>query len=120
MKLSKTNPLTWLASLRLTVVLLTMSMYLIFVGTLAQVELGIWQVVEKYFRSLYVEVPFDVFRSLLYPGSDVRWGGWHPFPGGFLVIGLLLVNLLAAHAMRFKVTGKGKLLWTGVGLMIFG
>lgn len=120
MKLSKTNPLSWLASLRLTVVLLAMAMYLIFVGTLAQVELGIWQVVEKYFRSLYVMVPFDVFRSLLYPGSEVRWRGAHPFPGGFLIIGLLLVNLLAAHAVRYKMTGKGPALLGGFGLVLFG
>lgn len=120
MKLSKSNPLSWLASLRLTVVLLSMSMYLIFVGTLAQVELGIWQVVEKYFRSLYVDVPFDVFRSLLYPGSEVRWGGSHPFPGGFLLIGLLLINLLAAHAVRFKVTGTGKQLVLGGGFVAIG
>ncbi len=120
MKLSKTNPLSWLSSLRLTVVLLSMSMYLIFVGTLAQVELGIWQVVEKYFRSIYVMVPFDVFRSLLYPGSEEHWPGAHPFPGGFLIIGLLLVNLLAAHAVRYKVTGKGKALYAGFGLILIG
>lgn len=120
MNLSKSNPLSWLASLRLTVVLLAMSMYLIFVGTLAQVELGIWQVVETYFRSLYVMVPFDVFRSLLYPGSEVRWRGAHPFPGGFLIIALLLINLLAAHAVRFKVTGKGSALLAGYGLILVG
>lgn len=120
MKASKTNPLTWLASLRLTVVLLAASMYLIFVGTLAQVELGIWQVVEKYFRSLVVDVPFDVFRSLLYPGSETTWKGSHPFPGGFLLIGLLLINLLAAHAVRFKITGSGTTLWIGVGLIAIG
>jgi hypothetical protein len=120
MKLSKTNPLSWLASLRLTVVLLAMSMYLIFVGTLAQVELGIWQVVEKYFRSIYVYVPFDVYRSLLYPGSVEEWSYGHWFPGGFLIIGLLLVNLLAAHALRYKVTGKGNALWLGYGLVLIG
>ena len=124
MKTSNANPLTWLASLRLTVVLLALSMYLIFVGTLAQVELGIWQVVEKYFRSLYVDVPFDVFRSLIYPGSEPQtegfWSYSHPFPGGFLLIALLLINLLAAHAMRFKVTGKGNALLIGGVLVFFG
>lgn len=124
MKLSKANPLAWLASLRLTVVLLAMAMYLIFVGTLAQVELGIWQVVEKYFRSGFVYVPFDVFRSLVYPGSEpIEEGLWsygHWFPGGFLVIGLLLINLLAAHAIRFRVTGKGPGLLLGYGLMMVG
>ena len=127
---SKNNPITWLASLRLTVVLLAMAMYLIFVGTLAQVELGIWQVVHDYFRlgniriygvwTGFVEVRFDVYRSLLYPGSETEWRGWHPFPGGFLIIGALLVNLVAAHALRYKVTGKGKELSVGYGLILLG
>lgn len=116
-KLSKANPLSWLASLRLTVVLLTLGMYLIFVGTLAQVEAGIWQVISEYFRSWIVQVPFDVFRALLYPGSENTWPGSHPFPGGFLIIALLLINLIAAHALRFKVTGKGGKLWAGIGLI---
>lgn len=120
MKHSPYNPLTWLASLRLTVTLLAMSMYLIFVGTLAQVENGIWQVVEQYFRSVVVMVPFDVFRSLIYPGSTVRWDYAHPFPGGYTLIGLLVVNLLAAHAMRYKVMGKGKTLLAGYGLILLG
>ena len=40
-----------LASLRLTVLLLTLAMILIFVGTLAQTQLGVWQAVDTYFRS---------------------------------------------------------------------
>lgn len=120
MKPSKNNPIAWLASLRLTVTLLAMTMYLIFVGTLAQVELGIWQVVEKYFRSAFVYVPFDVFRSLLYPGSKETWSFGHWFPGGFLLIGLLLANLLAAHALRFKIAGKGSALVIGAGLILVG
>jgi len=117
---SNYNPLMWLASLRLTVVLLAMGMYLIFVGTLAQVELGIWEVVSTYFRSWYVKVPFDVFRALLYPGSDTHWKGKHPFPGGFLILAALMVNLLAAHAMRFKIVGKGKALSGGLALIFVG
>lgn len=120
MKLSKYNPLSWLASLRVTVVLLAMAMYLIFVGTLAQVEAGIWQVVDEYFRSWFVRVKFDVFRSILNPGSTEPWKGAHWFPSGFLVIGALLVNLVAAHAVRFKIMGKGKPLWIGVALIAVG
>lgn len=123
MKLSKTNPLSWLASLRLTVVLLGLSMYLIFVGTLAQVENGIWWVVDNYFREGtwgMVRVEFDVFRSLLYPGSEVKWPGWHPFPSGYVIIAALLVNLIAAHALRFKITGKGTPLLAGIGLVLLG
>jgi hypothetical protein len=123
MTLSKNNPLSWLASLRLTVVLLALSMYLIFVGTLAQTENGIWWVVKHYFREGnwgVVWVQFDVFRALIAPGSEDKWPGAHPFPSGFVIIGALLINLLAAHTLRFKVTGKGGALGLGIGLIVLG
>ena len=41
-------------SLRLTVVLLVLSMILIFAATIDQVNLGIWAVQQKWFRSLFV------------------------------------------------------------------
>jgi hypothetical protein len=101
----KRNPLvtalTALASLRLTVVLFVLAMLLVFFGTLAQVDLGIWTVVDRYFRSLAVWVPLQIFfpRTFRVPGS-------FPFPGGWLLGGLLLTNLLAAHAVRFKLGWK--------------
>src|SRR4051794_27493855 len=90
-----------LASLRVTVVLFALSLFLVFVGTLAQMDEGIWTVVPKYFRSLYVWVPLQLFfkRSFHVSGS-------FPFPGGWLLGGALLVNLLAAHAVRFKPSWK--------------
>ncbi len=42
--------LTPLASLKLTVVLLLMAIFIVFAGTLAQTEKDIWQVVHDYFR----------------------------------------------------------------------
>jgi len=123
MKANPANPLTWLASLRLTVTLLVLAMYLIFVGTLAQTENGIWWVVEHYFREGtwgLVRVEFDVFRALVDPDSDTTWSGWHPFPSGFVIIGALVINLIAAHAMRYKVKGKGKPLLIGWGLIAVG
>jgi hypothetical protein len=93
--------LTLLASLRLTVVLFALSFVLVFCGTLAQVDAGIWTVVNKYFRSAYVWIPFQIFI----PRSITVSGGF-PFPGGWLLGGVLLVNLLAAHLVRFKVSWK--------------
>src|SRR5262245_26420790 len=90
-----------LASLRITVVLFVFSILLIFFGTLAQVDLGIHFIVTKYFRTAVVWVPLQIF----FPRSMVVSGGF-PFPGGWLLGGLLLVNLLAAHAIRFKVNWK--------------
>src|SRR4051812_16416116 len=49
------------ASLRLTVVLLGLSLFLVFAGTLAQIDAGIWSVVGQYFRSIVVWIPFQLF-----------------------------------------------------------
>ena len=49
------NPiLKFFSSLRLTVVLLTLSLVLIFFGTLDQVEYGIWETQKRYFESFFV------------------------------------------------------------------
>ncbi|MEM9414767.1 MAG: cytochrome c biogenesis protein ResB [Planctomycetota bacterium] len=108
----------WLASLRLTVALLALSTVLVFLGTLAQVELGVWDAVERYFRSFFVWVPLDVLRSVLAPGSKQAWPGEFIFPGGFLLLGLLIENLVAAHTVRYKVRARGRSL--GLGLALLG
>jgi hypothetical protein len=77
-------------SLRLTVVLLVLGLVLVFAATIDQVNLGIWAVQEKYFRSFVV---------LAKPFGDVPIP---VFPGGYLLGGLLLINLISAHLYRFK------------------
>src|SRR5688500_17543637 len=52
-----------LASLRLTVVLFSMSLLLVFWGTWAQVDAGIWTVVNQYFRAALVLIPL---RTILF------------------------------------------------------
>lgn len=91
------NVLKPLSSLRLTVILLALSIFLIFAGTWAQIDLGIWVVLKTYFRAFFVMIPLQIFlpRSWHVPGAI-------PYPGGFLLGGLLMVNLLTAHAVRFK------------------
>src|SRR5947209_6059705 len=58
-----------LASLKLTVVLLALSIVLVFCGTLAQIDHGIWVVVKMYFRSFFVWIPLQIFfpRTLHVP-----------------------------------------------------
>jgi ABC-type transport system involved in cytochrome c biogenesis permease subunit len=102
-----------LASLQLTVVLFSLSMLLVFFGTLAQMDYGIWTVVDKYFWSWYVMVPFELFHKFLgvfwkeqFPPDSPAWSGAFPFPAGKLLGGLMLLNLLAAHAIRFRLSWK--------------
>ncbi len=93
----------FLVSLKLTVVLLVLGMLLVFAATLDQVNLGIWAVQEKYFRSFIVYGRFGSFAVPM-------------FPGGYLVGGLLLANLVAAHIHRFSFTWRK----TGIQLAHLG
>lgn len=90
-----------LASLKLTVVLMAMAMFIVLAGTLAQRELGIWAVMSHYFR---VPIAWISVRSLSFDLIDTK--ATFPFPGGWLIGGAMLVNLLAAHVMRFQMTWK--------------
>src|SRR5262245_51309415 len=89
------------ASLRVTVVLFALSIVLVFFGTLAQVYLGTHSAVTVYFRCALVWVPLQIF----FPKS-VEVAGSFPYPRGWLLGGLLLANLLAAHTVRFQVSWK--------------
>jgi len=108
-----------ISSLRLTVVLFALSMVLILAGTLAQTNSGIWTVVDQYFRSIYVAIPFQIFI----PRKVATIPGVFPFPGGLTLGVLLFVNLLAAHLVRFKLTWKRSgiiLAHAGVLLLLVG
>ncbi len=96
----------FLVSLKLTVALLVLGMLLVFVATLDQVNLGIWAVQMKYFRS------FVVYSHI----GDVAVP---IFPGGYLVGGLLLANLIAGHIYRFGfVWRKAGIFLTHFGLIL--
>ena len=82
-----------LASLRLTVFLLVLSMILVLLGTLEQVHWGVWHVQKVYFSSWLCFYPMDAT-------SAVRM----PLPGGFLIGALLILNLAFAHFRHFKAT----------------
>ena len=87
--------LNFFTSLRLTVACLAMALVLVFIGTLAQVRIGLYEAQTQYFHSLVVFwTPKD---------TQLRIPVW---PGGYLLGGLLLVNLIAAHIKRFSLTRK--------------
>jgi len=91
-----------LADLRLTLTLLSLSMVLVFVATLEQVRIGIRGAQAEFFESMY-----GIWH---YP--EQFWGGDFlnslpiPIPGGYLLGGLLILNLIAAFVTRFQWTGK--------------
>ena len=88
------------ASLRLTVLLLGLAMVLIFVGTIAQTRLGVWQAVDSYFRSWIAMVDPSLFFSALDGAPSV------PIPGGYTIAGAMILNLLGAHAVQFRATRR--------------
>src|SRR5258708_886402 len=99
-------------SRRLTVVCLALGLVLVFIGTLAQVDLGLYKAQNEFFRSFFIY-------------WAPRGASWRipVFPGGYLVGTVLLVNLLAAHIKRFTLTRKKIGIWmvhVGVMLMLLG
>jgi hypothetical protein len=101
-----------LTSLKLTIFCLACAMVLVFVGTLDQVHIGIYEAQNRYFKSffLYFTPPRTTLR--------IPW-----FPGGYVIGGLLLVNLIAAHVSRFKFSWKKAgilLVHSGLILLLVG
>src|SRR5438876_1752264 len=81
-------PLDWLinffTSLKLAVACLALGLVLVFAGTLAQVDLGLFKAQNEFFRSFFI-----------YWGP--KGASWKipVFPGGYLIGGVLLINLVA-------------------------
>jgi ABC-type transport system involved in cytochrome c biogenesis permease subunit len=94
-----------LASLYITVTLIVLSMVLIYAGTWAQIDHNIHDVQKDYFHSFFTWIRFQTLCPRPAPGQKEIPGGF-PMPGGYLVGGMMLLNLLAAHVVRFKITLK--------------
>ena len=103
-------------SLKLTVLLLALSMVLVFAGTLAQVDKGIWTVMDQYFRCYIAMIDLPIFfpRNLNIPAIKI------PFPGGFMIGWLLTINLLTVHAAAFKILVKVGRRIAGIALLLIG
>jgi ResB-like family len=107
------NPLLgFFGSLRLTVVCLALALVLVFWGTLAQVELGLYKAQNEFFRSFFI-----------YWGP--KGGSWRIpiFPGGYLIGGVLLINLVVSQLRRFTFSASKVGLWMvhfGLILLLLG
>ncbi len=104
-----------LASLKLAIVLLCLSMLLVFAGTGAQKYDGIWDVQARYFHSYFVVAQFRDIKSAalldnLLPGVNIPGG--IPMPGGYILGLLLLLNLIATLFVKVQYT------WDRAGLIL--
>ncbi len=107
------NPLwKFLTSLRLCVAMLALGLVLVFWGTLAQVHLGLYQAQHEFFRSFFIYWQPQ--------GSALRVP---IFPGGYLVGGVLILNLFCAH-FRYYQPGTRKIgiamIHLGIVLLLLG
>ncbi len=104
-----------LASLRITVTVFAFAIVLVLAGSVAQIEKGVWTVVDQMFRKWVFWLEFKVF----FPRE---WGvpGGIFYPGGWLIGTVLLVNLLAAHTVRFKAKARGTDLLIGLVIIAIG
>jgi ResB-like family protein len=82
-------------SLKLTMFCLACAMVLVFFGTIDQVNIGVYEAENRYFKSLFL------FFTPPHTNLRIPW-----FPGGYIVGSLLLINLVAAHIARFKLSWK--------------
>ena len=103
-----------LASLKLTVTLFALGIFVVWIGTLAQTQQDIWEVVRDYFRAWVMMVDVNLmFPKSFFPDMPHLNVPEIPFPGGMTVGVLMAVNLIAAHTWRFKIQSSGLRLWGG-------
>src|SRR5262249_42506382 len=89
----------------------------------AMIDQGILTVVRGYFRSFFVWVPYQLFvqfgQVFFEVSPTATLPGSFPFPGGWLIGAVMMVNLLAAHLGRFKLSWKRSgILILHAGLMV--
>jgi hypothetical protein len=99
-------------SLRLTVTLLAFAIVIVFIGTLAQVDEGLYNAQARYFHQWLI---FGVAVD----GRNVPL----LLPGGYLIGTLLVINLVASHIYRFQLSTKKigiQIIHAGVILLLVG
>jgi len=116
-------------------VCLALALVLVFFGTMAQDPLGLYLAQEKFFRSFFVSAApmwaaikkaFEMLHIYMHPSTaaDVLYGSKLPvFPGGYLIGGVLLINLIASHFKRFAFKASKAGVWmvhAGLILLLLG
>lgn len=118
--ISAVDVLKAIGSLKLTVGLFAASLIIVLVGTLAQDEMNMQDVKERYFVSWVAWMHFDdFFPQAFFPHANPI-PGRIPFPGGAMIGALLMLNLIASKATRFKVSAAGSRLAAGIVFILAG
>ena len=110
--------ITPLASLKLTVFLLILGVVVVFIATLDQAKYDVYDVKMKHFRNAFVAVPFQTFFVPRWFPDMQNVPGTFYIPSGLTILVLMLVNLTAAHVLRFKLQAKGGKLLAGLAAAI--
>ncbi len=114
------NLLTALGSLRLTVFLLSLGLVLILIATLQQTRHDIYQVKQQHYSAPLVYIPFqELIIPAWFPETQSVGGGFM-MPSGVTVLVAMLVNLVCAHLVRFRVQASGRRLAVGLGVLALG
>ena len=116
-----------MASMKLTIVLFSLAMVIVFVGSLAQSRRDVWLVMEQYFRTYlaWIDVA-DFFPPSMFPGlANYDWTQlgklrYLPFPGGWLIGWVMLANLTVAHMLKFRIRATDARLYGGIAVVILG
>jgi ABC-type transport system involved in cytochrome c biogenesis permease subunit len=109
----------FIASLKLTVALLAISIVIVFIGTLAQARKDMWDVIADYFDAWIAIVHIeDLLPPAWFPKAKVS--GQFPFFGGKLIGCVMMANLIAAHVIRFKAQARGRNLVIGIAAIAVG
>ncbi len=120
LRVSTRGILSALGSLRLTVFLLVMGLILILVATLQQTRYNIFEVKQQHYSAPLVYIPFqELIIPAWFPNlQDV--GGGVMLPSGLTIMLAMLVNLVCAHMIRFRIQATGTRLITGVAVLALG
>lgn len=116
----RSQVLAALGSLKLTVALFACSLVIVLVGTLAQDEMNMFEVKQRYFTSWIAMTRVDDFFPQAFFPHSRKIDGVFPFPGGALIGMMLMLNLVAAKVTRFRVNATGGQLAGGVMFMVLG
>jgi hypothetical protein len=73
--------------------------------------MSVWQVQKRYFHSFFTWIDFQMLLPRPRPGEPGIPGGI-PMLGGYSIGLLMLINLVAAHVVRFRFS------WRNLGTIL--